>query len=46
MKPIAPLFSTVRNIAEDTGRNNELKNEGKQPFEFRDYQEESLRQLF
>ena len=46
LKPIAPLFSIVRNIAEDTGRNNELKNEGKQPFEFRDYQEESLRQLF
>ena len=32
----------VSNISEDVGRNNELKNNGKTPYEFRDYQKNSI----
>ena len=32
----------VSNISEDVGRNNELKNNGKTPYEFRDYQKNSM----
>ena len=35
----------VANVADDSGRNAELRLAGKQPFEFRDYQEESVRRL-
>lgn len=35
----------VSNIADDSGRNNELKRAGKQPYEYRDYQEDSVRSL-
>ncbi len=37
--------SQISNISEDIGRNNELKRNGKQPYLFRDYQEESVRSL-
>ena len=39
------MSTKISNIAEDIGKNNELKRLGKTPFEFRDYQEESVRQL-
>lgn len=35
----------ISNIADDSGRNNERKNSGKPEFVFRDYQENSIRQL-
>lgn len=35
----------ISNVSEDSGRNIELEEEGKNPFLFRDYQEESIRQL-
>lgn len=35
----------ISNVSEDLGRNNELRRAGKQPFEFRDYQEGSIRSL-
>ena len=37
--------SSVSNIADDIGRNNELKHENKQPYEYRDYQEEAVKML-
>ena len=36
---------SISNIADDSGRNNERKNEGKSKFEFRDYQESSIKKL-
>ena len=35
----------IANISEDSGRNNELKNQGKNPIQFRDYQENSIKKL-
>lgn len=36
---------TIANISDDSGRNNELKNQGRDPIVFRDYQENSIKRL-
>lgn len=35
----------ISNVSEDSGRNEELKKSGKRPYEFRDYQKESIEKL-
>lgn len=35
----------ISNISDDSGRNAELQNSGRQPFQFRDYQKKAIHQL-